>query len=268
VFDAHTRPELLTRWFGPHGWRLVVCEVDLRPGGTWHYVLHGPDGARMTLHGTYLEVDPPNRLVMTETNADCHARAEHESVITIELTGDTRLTHTATFPTEEIRDAVRDSGMARGVDEGLDRLTDTLERPVDCKIEMIPVPVTDVDRAKDFYANKLGFPVDVDHEAGDFRFVQVTPPGSGCSLGLGVSEMKPGDLAGVQFVVDDIQRARDEIVGRGVDASPVWHMEDGKQVEGPGDRWNSFVTFSDPDGNRWVLQERPKEDQASQGAQG
>ena len=122
---------------------------------------------------------------------------------------------------------------------------------------MIPVPVTDVDRAKDFYANKVGFPVDVDHTAGDFRFVQLTPPGSGCSLGLGVSEMKPGTLKGVQIVVDDVQRARDELVSRGVDATPVYHFENGRQVDGPGDRWNSFVSFDDPDGNHWVLQERP-----------
>ena len=100
---------------------------------------------------------------MTETNADCHASADHESIITLELTGDTLLTHTATFPTPEIRDAVRESGMARGVNEGFDRLHRNLEHPMDWKIEMIPVPVTDVDRAKDFYANKLGFPVDVDH---------------------------------------------------------------------------------------------------------
>jgi catechol 2,3-dioxygenase-like lactoylglutathione lyase family enzyme len=133
---------------------------------------------------------------------------------------------------------------------------------VDWKIEMIPVPVTDVDRAKEFYADKLGFPVDVDHSAGEtFRFVQLTPSGSGCSLGFGtgVSAMKPGDLNGVQIVVDDVQQAREELVGRGVDASPVYHFEDGGQVDGPGEAWNSFVDFRDPDGNRWVLQERPKQ---------
>ena len=261
VFDAHTRPDLLRRWFGPHGWRLVVCEVDLRPGGTWRYVLRGPAGEEMALHGTYVEIAPPDRLVMTEHNPDCHARADHESVITIELTGNTHLTHTATFPTREIRDAVRESGMARGVGQGLDRLTAELERPMDFKIEMIPVPVTDVDRAKEFYADKLGFPVDVDHEAGDFRFVQVTPAGSGCSIGFGrgVSDMTPGSLTGVQIVVEDVRKAREELVGRGVDATPVYHFENGERVDGPGDRWNSFVSFTDPDGNLWVLQERPAE---------
>jgi uncharacterized protein YndB with AHSA1/START domain/catechol 2,3-dioxygenase-like lactoylglutathione lyase family enzyme len=262
VFDAHTRPELLRRWFGPHGWRLTVCEIDLRPGGTWHYVLRGRDGEEMALAGTYLEIDPPHRLVMTENNPACHARADHESVITIELTGSTHLTHTATFPTGEIRDAVRDSGMARGIGAGFDRLTTTLEQDMDWKIEMIPIGVTDVERAKEFYAGRLGFPVDVDHAAGDFRIVQVTPPGSGCSIafGQGVSAMKPGDLKGVQIVVTDVQRAHEELVSRGVDATPVYHFENGGQVDGPGEAWNSFVSFDDPDGNHWVLQERPAQE--------
>ena len=89
--------------------------------------------------------------------------------------------------------------------------------------------------------------------------MQLTPPGSGCSIGFGisVSEMKPGELKGVQLVVEDIQRAREELVGRGVDATPVYHFENGKRVDGPGDAWNSFVSFDDPDGNHWTVQERP-----------
>lgn len=133
---------------------------------------------------------------------------------------------------------------------------------MDWKIELVPVPVTDVDRAKDFYAHKLGFTVDVDHANGDaFRIVQLTPPGSGCSIaiGIGVCEMKPGDLLGVQLVVDDIQAAHAELTGRGVDASPVFHFEAGKPVDGPSDEdWNSFMSITDPDGNRWTVQERPK----------
>jgi catechol 2,3-dioxygenase-like lactoylglutathione lyase family enzyme len=133
---------------------------------------------------------------------------------------------------------------------------------MDWKIEMVPVPVADVDRAKDFYANKLGFPVDVDHAVGDtFRIVQVTPPGSGCSIafGIGVCDMKPGDLAGVQFVVDDIEQAHARLVANGVAPSNIFHFADGGQVDGKGDDdWNSFVTFSDPDGNRWTVQERPR----------
>jgi predicted enzyme related to lactoylglutathione lyase len=130
---------------------------------------------------------------------------------------------------------------------------------MDWKIEMIPVPVTDVDRAKKFFAEQIGWPVDVDHATGDdFRIVQLTPPGSGCSIafGTGVSAMAPGSLVGVQVVVADIQAARDELAGRGVDVTPVFHYEGTERVDGPGGRWNSFAEFPDPDGNRWVLQEQ------------
>jgi uncharacterized protein (TIGR03086 family) len=125
VFDAHTRPELLRRWFGPHGWRLAVCEVDLRVGGSWYYRMSGPDGAEMTLRGTYVEIGPPERLVTTETNVDCEARAEHESVSTIvleERDGRTTLTNTVGFPSGQVRDAVLASGMEHGVAEGFERL--------------------------------------------------------------------------------------------------------------------------------------------------
>lgn len=262
VFAAHTQPDLLVRWFGPRGWRLTECEIDLRPGGAYRYVLHGPDGEHMALHGTYLEVTAPDRLVMTETNTYCDARAEYESVITLDFAGATTLTHTARFPTAAIRDAVLASGMARGIGEGFDRLTTTLENTMDWKIELVPVPVTDVDRAKDYYANKLGFAVDVDHAQGDaFRIVQLTPPGSGCSIavGTGICDMKPGDLIGVQLVVDDIQAAHRQLTENGAEPSNIFHFEDGKQVDGPGDRWNSFLSLTDPDGNRWTVQERPKE---------
>ena len=132
VFAAHTEPDLLKRWFGPHGWRLTVCEIDLRIGGAWRYVMHGPDDQEMVLRGAYLELDPPARLVTTENNGDCDARAEHESIVTLELTehaGRTTLTNTVRFPTREIRDAVLASGMDRGVAQGYERLADTIGRP-------------------------------------------------------------------------------------------------------------------------------------------
>ena len=131
---------------------------------------------------------------------------------------------------------------------------------MDWKIEVVPIPFSDMDRTKSFYADQLGFNVDLDHQiTPDFRIVQLTPPGSGCSivLGNGIVETKPGQLQGIQIVVDDIAAARAEIVERGVDASPIWHMEGSNRVDGPGGPWNSFLTFSDPDGNGWVLQERP-----------
>jgi catechol 2,3-dioxygenase-like lactoylglutathione lyase family enzyme len=131
---------------------------------------------------------------------------------------------------------------------------------LDWKLEVVPIPVTDVDRAKRFYAEQVGFVVDLDTRIGeDVRLVQLTPPGSGCSIQLttGIHSMPPGMMEGLQIVVSDIEAARVELVERGVEASPVQHVEEGGWVEGRGGRWNSFVFFSDPDGNGWVLQERP-----------
>lgn len=131
---------------------------------------------------------------------------------------------------------------------------------MDWKIEVIPVPVTDVDRAKQFYADQLGFTVDLDMSIGDdMRLVQLTPPGSGCSIHLstGIVAMPAGVLEGLQITVADIEAARAHLVANGVEASPVRHMVDGQWADGHGGDWNAFVFFNDPDGNGWVLQERP-----------
>ena len=125
VFDAWTKPELLRRWFGPHGHELVVCEVDLRVGGTWRYVVRGPDGTEMHLHGVYLEIVAPERLVRTEANDDCDAEAGGESLVTtllVERGGRTTLTSTVRYPSKQIRDAVISSGVEHGVAESYDRL--------------------------------------------------------------------------------------------------------------------------------------------------
>jgi catechol 2,3-dioxygenase-like lactoylglutathione lyase family enzyme len=131
---------------------------------------------------------------------------------------------------------------------------------MDWKLEVVPIPVSDVDRAKRFYSEQVGFVVDLDSRISDeMRLVQLTPPGSACSihLSIGILNIPPGVLEGLQLVVSDIEAARAELVERGVEASPVQHMDDGVWVDGRGGDWNSFVFFSDPDGNGWVLQERP-----------
>jgi len=120
---------------------------------------------------------------------------------------------------------------------------------MDWKIELVAIPVTDVDRAKAFYVDQVGFHPDHDHQVTeDLRFVQLTPPGSACSvvLGTGITQMPPGSQRGVQVVVADVAAARAELVAHGVAASEV-------DVQ----PWGSFVTFSDPDGNTWALQELP-----------
>ena len=120
---------------------------------------------------------------------------------------------------------------------------------MDWKLELVAIPVSDVDRAKAFYAEKAGFTVDHDHRVSDeIRFVQVTPPGSACSIafGNGVSDAPPGSVKGMQIVVSDIEAAHGELAGRGVDVSDVQVFP-----------WGSFVFFSDPDGNAWAVQQLP-----------
>lgn len=118
---------------------------------------------------------------------------------------------------------------------------------MDFKLELIAVPVTDVDRAKAFYTEKVGFNADHDHKVSDeLRFVQLTPPGSACSivLGTGITEMEPGSVNAYQMVVEDAESAREELSGRGVEVSDVQEFP-----------WGKFVFFSDPDGNDWIVTE-------------
>jgi catechol 2,3-dioxygenase-like lactoylglutathione lyase family enzyme len=129
------------------------------------------------------------------------------------------------------------------------------------KLELVVVPVSDVDRAKRFYHEQVGFVVDHDTRiSDDVRIVQLTPPGSACSIaiGQGMSESAPGSLQGIQLVVSDVDAARAELVARGVEVTPVRHVDNGVWVDGRGGDWNSFIFFSDPDGNGWVVQERPR----------
>jgi catechol 2,3-dioxygenase-like lactoylglutathione lyase family enzyme len=120
---------------------------------------------------------------------------------------------------------------------------------MDWKLELVAIPVSDVDRAKAFYTEKVGFNADHDHRVSeDLRFVQLTPPGSACSiaLGTGVTEAPPGSVQGMQMVVDDIHAAREELVRRGAEVSDVQDFP-----------WGSFVFFRDPDGNGWAVQQLP-----------
>ena len=132
---------------------------------------------------------------------------------------------------------------------------------MDFKLELVLIPVSDVDRAKDFYVNKCGFTLDVDHQPNDeFRVVQITPPGSACSLtiGKGLSDATPGSYRGTHLVVTNLEAARAELVGRGVTVSDIRHMTPSGWQPGVDPKhgdYESFADFSDPDGNTWVLQE-------------
>lgn len=122
---------------------------------------------------------------------------------------------------------------------------------MDMKIELIPIPVTDAGRALAFYVDKIGFHLDVDHKVKDnLRFIQLTPPGSACSITFGAgiaADMAPGSIKGLQMVVADAQKAHDYLQARGVEVGDVEDMP-----------WGRFIRFSDPDGNSWALQQLPK----------
>ena len=127
------------------------------------------------------------------------------------------------------------------------------------KLELVPVPVSDVDRAKAFYTEKIGFNADHDHQVHDgLRFVQLTPPGSACSIviGTGITDMQPGSLKGLQMVVADVQEARDALVRRGVEVTDI-------DVQ----PWGAFLYFRDPDGNSWSLQQLPPRSERQQGGE-
>jgi uncharacterized protein YndB with AHSA1/START domain len=125
VYDALTRPELLKRWFGPRDWSLVVCDVDLRVGGAWRFVLRGPKGQEMGMSGVYHELAPPDRTVRTENFDDYPGEAVVTTVL-VERDGKTTLTDTILSPSKEIRDAVLQSGMEHGAAETYDRLAELL----------------------------------------------------------------------------------------------------------------------------------------------
>jgi catechol 2,3-dioxygenase-like lactoylglutathione lyase family enzyme len=133
---------------------------------------------------------------------------------------------------------------------------------MDFKLELVLIPVSDVDRAKAFYTEQMGFTLDVDHQPNEqFRVVQLTPPGSECSvtLGIGITDANPGSYRGTHLVVTDIEAAREELVGRGVTVSDIRHMTPEGWKPGPDPShadYGSFADLADPDGNTWILQER------------
>ena len=131
---------------------------------------------------------------------------------------------------------------------------------MDYKLEVVVIPVSDVDRAKAFYVDRMGFVLDVDHQPNEhFRVVQMTPRGSGCSvtIGTGLAKMEPGSLQGLQLSVGDIEAAHAELTSRGVPVSAVQHHDGAGFADGQGGDYNSFIFFQDPDGNAWAIQQSP-----------
>ncbi|WP_157521935.1 SRPBCC domain-containing protein [Herbidospora cretacea] len=261
VFAALTTPDLLVQWYGAQGWRLVECSFEASPGGAYRFVSEGPGGARMVQRGEVRAVEPPRSITLSEVFDE--QSYPGVTLITHDLTDEgagTLLTTTIRYATPDGRATALRYPMARGMAQAYTKLDLLLERNgMNWTLEVVVVPVSDIDRAKDFYAGKLGFTVDHDTAFGDdVRIVQLTPPGSGCSVVIGkgaVPAMAPGSLRGLQLVVPDIRKAHAQLVERGVDVSDVQKIgENPHPVPDPLDNVG-FVFFDDPDGNGWAVQQ-------------
>jgi uncharacterized protein YndB with AHSA1/START domain/catechol 2,3-dioxygenase-like lactoylglutathione lyase family enzyme len=253
VFDVHTSPRHLPHWMiGPPGWTMPVCEIDLRPGGAYRYVWRDAEGTEMTIGGTFEEVERPDRLVSSEAwSGDWPAT--RNTITFADFGGRTRITTLVVYPSPAARETALSSGMREGMDAGYTGLDTYLAglAAFTVRLELVPVPVKDVDAALAFYADRLGWTVDHDLQPGGGpRITQVTPPGSACSIllyrDLPGLDLPPGTLRGLHLVVDDVNSARAALLSRGVDAGEVMDM--GGIL---------YVPFADPDGNTWMLQEMP-----------
>ncbi|MEV0562722.1 SRPBCC domain-containing protein [Dactylosporangium sp. NPDC050588] len=256
VFDCYTNPEHLPNWMtGPPGWTMPVCEIDLRPGGGYRYVLRGEGAAEMTLTGTFTEVRRPLRIVATETWGP--GFPETLNTVTFEAAGShTTVTTLVRYPSQSARDAALQSGMKEGLEAGFSSLESyaqgvTLPPVPDMRLELVPVPVADVDRAIGFYVDLLGFHLDHDIKPNDdVRVTQLTPPGSACSIVLYKNlpglDLPAGTLRGLHLVVADIHKSRELLLARGVEVAGVDDM--GGIL---------YAALTDPDGNTWLLQEIP-----------
>lgn len=256
VWAAWTDPAHLRHWYGAKGWTLPGCEIDLRVGGAYRFVHAGPDAARLVSSGVYTEVSAPERLVCTEA----YEGTAGESVNTMTFAtvdGGTKVTIEVEYDSAAARDAMLDTRMEAGMSESFDRLAGHLDSrlaraPIAMKLELVPIPVSDLDRAKAFYTGTLGFVEDVDITIAEgVRFCQLTPPSSACSImlsvGLPYEASPPGSLRWLHLVVADIVAARDELIARGVEMGEITDVGGGVLYSG----------FADPDGNTWTLQYMP-----------
>jgi uncharacterized protein YndB with AHSA1/START domain/catechol 2,3-dioxygenase-like lactoylglutathione lyase family enzyme len=246
VWDAWTDPAQIARWWGKRGWNTppASVEIDLRPGGVFRLdSVSEADGTVMQTDGVIRELARPERLVFATADGDVATvtfadvgGGRTEMVFRVEVT---------------MADDMRRRAEG-GLNSAFDRLGEELGAFVDFRLEVVVVPVSDVDRAKAFYSRKLGFTVDHDAEPSPgMRVVQLTPRGSGCSIaiGTGIATMAPGSLEGLQLVVSDMDAARAELLARGVELGDVRTL--GREGH-PGFR---FTFFTDPDGNGWAIQE-------------
>jgi uncharacterized protein YndB with AHSA1/START domain/catechol 2,3-dioxygenase-like lactoylglutathione lyase family enzyme len=262
VWDAWTQPDQLATWWGKRGWTTDPSTIvmELRPGGTFRLTsVSDDDGAEMPQEGVYREVVEPERLVIDEVGeGNWHEGATSVVTFTDLGGGRTEMTFRSTIQTTEDMRAHAETGVASSFERLAEHLAEV--GGMDFLLEVVQVPVSDVDRAKAFYTENAGFKLDHDTWHGELRVVQLTPPGSACSIvfGVGLSEMKPGSLDGLQLVVADIRAARAALLRRGLDVGDVQiagahgfrEAREGEELDNVG-----FAFFSDPDGNRWAMQQ-------------
>lgn len=253
VFDVHTSPEHLPHWMlGPPGWTMPVCEIDLRPGGAYRYVWQGEGGADLVISGTFEEVDRPALLKTTERWGGGDWPETRNTLTFTERDLQTTITTLVVYPSTSARDQAVQTGMLDGLDAGfgnLDRYLASIPQTPRMRLELVPVPVADIDAAIAFYAGGLGFHLDHDVQPGNgSRIVQLTPEGSACSILLSKDlpgmDLPAGTLRGLHVVVEDLAATRELLHERGVKTGDVMDM--GGIL---------YSELADPDGNTWLLQQ-------------
>ena len=258
VWDAWTSPEHVPHWLlGPEGWTMPVCEIDLRPGGAWHFVWRRSDGSEMEMHGVYREVEPPGRLVSTESWGGDWPETVNTLVLA-EQDGRTTITMTILYPSKDARDAALETGMKDGVTLSFDRLAGYLAEgatPTDPStpvtgVDFVSIPTTDLEAAMDFYGNVLGLP-----RSSVWQPPGAEPVGAEFETGTVTLALMVSERLGMSFQpstvpialhVEDVEAARADLESRGIPFrgdtidSGVCHM----------------ANFTDPDGNALMFHHR------------
>jgi len=218
VYDAFTKPELIKRWFGAKRGTLIVCDVDLRVGGKWRYVMRLPNGKEMGMSGVYKEIAPPDRMVHTEAFDDYPGDSEISTRF-VEAGGRTTVVATCRYSSPEVRDAVIRSGMSDGAAESYDALAEVLTEvmfPEVKKVAFTMYPVKDTKRARAFYEGTLGLTVGK-HSDSEI-WTEYDLPGGGCFARFKTSDIEPSAGAGgtIAFEVVDLDALNTRLKAAGV----------------------------------------------------
>lgn len=271
IYRAFTDPADLQIWFpsgAPAGSAMTVCESEPVEGGRYHYVMTVPEHGLMAWHGNYTGVDRPNRIdaeewfVMGDGDPTGPPAVQSLTFDAID-SGLTEMTMKVKMPEPEDPDTFTEQAAA-GLSSSLATMDKLVSAPsnqseMNWTLEVVVVPVSDVDQSKAFYQERFGFHLDHDYDLGEGRrIVQLTPPGSGCSIAFGtgvVPEMPPGSVKGLQLVVSDVERADQILTERGVETSGVQVLgENPEPTAHPLDNVG-MVFLADPDGNEWAIQQ-------------